>query len=1130
MIHRMAAGLLVLICTAAQAVDSRFELLLDLDGNASTGCTVTTPAGNFTGVETILTTHVQTEGLDQAEVVLVERQDCANPETDTFGPTETVSTDGWPVGIGNGVDGFNVIETSMPLGQSNRFSDIRLAVVATDELGNVSVVLEQSPGGGPITLEGIDSLPVDFAGRIALGLLAAMLLVIGLVVMSRRGRLTLTAVALLSAGGVAGAACLLDGEIFDWSNDDQVATTGATDSTSGVDIRAVFAKRSDGHSQLCVRIDAALVFPDTLVATLSVSPSELEFIEDETGEVTVTNDAGSPVAAENVVATIPGGSDISVQGTTCGASLAVGDSCQITFTAPAAEGPTDIAIAGSNTSTETVAVTVEPTPVATLNVTPTTLAFIENESGEVTVTNDAGSPVAAENVVATIPGGSDISVQGTTCGASLAVGDSCQITFTASAPEGPTDIVIAGSNTSTETVAVTVDPTPVADLIVTPTELEFIEDESGEVTVTNDAGSPVAAENVVANIPGGSDISVQGTTCDASLAVGDSCQITFTAPAPEGPTDIAIAGSNTSTETVAVTVDPTPVATLNVTPTTLEFIENESGEVTVTNDAGSPVAAENVVATIPGGSDISVQGTTCGASLAIGDSCQITFTAPAPEGPTDIAIAGSNTSTETVAVTVDPTPVATLNVTPTTLEFIENESGEITVTNDANSPVAAENVVATIPGGSDISVQGTTCGASLAIGASCQITFTAPAPEGPTDIAIAGSNTNTVLVAVTVNPLQFTVTPSAGANGSITPANAQVVNAGSSLTFEATPDTGFAVNQWRLDGDLVQTGGTSFQLNNIQANHAVQVTFDQTTLSPLTQNLALSVNNPGADPALSGTARIIRIENTGSMPASNVQVSTTGFPVGTSITNNTCAGTLNAGDACDITVTPGGSASPDNAANACTTAPGTEPVPTTVSVTADNAPSTNINVLILGYGCIYQGGFLFAVDDSTPNTTSIGGKVAALSDQSTGVRWGPLATVGGISETSTAAPDACNGSGDGQCNTSLIIAAGLTPPVAAQLCEDSSGDGFTDWYLPAICEAGRFVGLGSDAGCGTTNPNLYTALHTNNLGGFASGSYWSSTEFSANPTASAWLQSLDSGAQGADSKSNAIRVRCVRAF
>ncbi|KTD11202.1 hypothetical protein Ljam_0623, partial [Legionella jamestowniensis] len=118
-----------------------------------------------------------------------------------------------------------------------------------------------------------------------------------------------------------------------------------------------------------------------------------------------------------------------------------------------------------------------------------------------------------------------------------------------------------------------------------------------------------------------------------------------------------------------------------------------------------------------------------------------------------------------------------------------------------------------------------------------------------------------------------------------------------------------------------------------------------------------------------------------SISANNVQVSTSGFPTGTLITSNTCMGTLNAGATCDITITPGGTASSNSIANACTSSPGTEPVPTVVTVSADNAPSTDINVLVLGYGCIYQGGFLFSVDDSTSNTGSIGGKVAALTDE-----------------------------------------------------------------------------------------------------------------------------------------------------
>ena len=396
------------------------------------------------------------------------------------------------------------------------------------------------------------------------------------------------------------------------------------------------------------------------------------------------------------------------------------------------------------------------------------------------------------------------------------------------------------------------------------------------------------------------------------------------------------------------------------------------------------------------------------------------------------------------------------------------------------------------------------------------------------------SSANILRIRLTEPPpvQQFTVTPTADANGSIDPATAQVVNVGSSLTFTATPDAGFGVNQWLLDGNVVQTGGASFQLNNIQTNHAIEVTFNQTTLSPLTQNLALSINNPGADPALAGNARIIRIENTGSISANNVQVSSSGLPAGTSITNNTCTGALNAGATCDITITPGGNASLDVGSNACTTAPGTEPEPTIVTVSADNAPSTDVNVLVLGYGCIYQGGFLFSVDDSTSNTGSIGGKVAAMDDQSAGIRWGPTGVaVGGISETSMAGAGSCDGKNNGACNTSRIIAASLTPPVAAQLCEDLVSGGFNDWFMPAICELGRYLGgFGPDAGCGTANPNLYSTLHTNGLGGFAGDSYWSSTEFSGDPTVSAWYQDFSFGVQSDGSKGFDLRVRCVRAF
>jgi methyl coenzyme M reductase beta subunit len=80
-------------------------------------------------------------------------------------------------------------------------------------------------------------------------------------------------------------------------------------------------------------------------------------------------------------------------------------------------------------------------------------------------------------------------------------------------------------------------------------------------------------------------------------------------------------------------------------------------------------------------------------------------------------------------------------------------------------------------------------------------------------------------VSVTFNILTYTVTPSVGANGTLTPNTAKTVTYGSSLAFSAVPNAGYAMGVWSLDGTTVQTGGRSYTLSNITANHTVAVTF-----------------------------------------------------------------------------------------------------------------------------------------------------------------------------------------------------------------------------------------------------------------------------------------------------------------
>ncbi|MBN2018737.1 MAG: hypothetical protein JW749_00770 [Sedimentisphaerales bacterium] len=76
----------------------------------------------------------------------------------------------------------------------------------------------------------------------------------------------------------------------------------------------------------------------------------------------------------------------------------------------------------------------------------------------------------------------------------------------------------------------------------------------------------------------------------------------------------------------------------------------------------------------------------------------------------------------------------------------------------------------------------------------------------------------------------FTVTASAGPNGSVAPPSV-VVNCGGDQMFTADHDNGYEVDTWYLDGNPVQTGGNTYTLSNITANHTVNVTFKIKTFS-----------------------------------------------------------------------------------------------------------------------------------------------------------------------------------------------------------------------------------------------------------------------------------------------------------
>jgi hypothetical protein len=96
----------------------------------------------------------------------------------------------------------------------------------------------------------------------------------------------------------------------------------------------------------------------------------------------------------------------------------------------------------------------------------------------------------------------------------------------------------------------------------------------------------------------------------------------------------------------------------------------------------------------------------------------------------------------------------------------------------------------------------------------------------------------------------FSVTGTAGANGSITPTIA-VANYNGSQLFTATPDIGYEVNEWFVDGSGVHTGGNTYTLENVTAVHTVAVTFSKITFSISGYVVEIDGNTPVKDVLMS---------------------------------------------------------------------------------------------------------------------------------------------------------------------------------------------------------------------------------------------------------------------------------------
>ena len=101
-------------------------------------------------------------------------------------------------------------------------------------------------------------------------------------------------------------------------------------------------------------------------------------------------------------------------------------------------------------------------------------------------------------------------------------------------------------------------------------------------------------------------------------------------------------------------------------------------------------------------------------------------------------------------------------------------------------------------------------------------------------------------VMVTFQPSQYLIEVIQTTNGTVAPTGPGgflFVSEGGAETFVATPGPGSSVASWLVDSNLVQTGGTSYTLTNVQTNHNLQVIFTVPTPATLPQIHASSGPN-----------------------------------------------------------------------------------------------------------------------------------------------------------------------------------------------------------------------------------------------------------------------------------------------
>ncbi len=433
----------------------------------------------------------------------------------------------------------------------------------------------------------------------------------------------------------------------------------------------------------------------------------------------------------------------------------------------------------------------------------------------------------------------------------------------------------------------------------------------------------------------------------------------------------------------------------SLSPSTLTFTANTGSTsaaqtVTLTNTGSSALAISGISITGANPTDFA-QTNTCSSSLAASASCSISvtftpasavsFTATlsvadnATGSPQTVALSGTGTGASASAASLSPTSLTFSAVSGST-----SAAQTVTLKNTGTAALTISGVSITGTNPTDFA-QTNTCGSSLAANATCSISvtftpvsaasFTAMlsvadnATGTPQTVALSGTGTTATAPQPSLTPSALTFTGTT-VGTTATAQNIKLENAGTA----ALAITSIAITGTNA-ADFSQTNNCGSSLA-VDASCTIAVTFTPASAASFTATLTVTDNAAGAPQtaALSGTgiaanapvvsltpsslsfttltgttaaAQTVTLTNTGNASLTISGITLAGSNPSDFSQTNTCAGSLNAGASCTISVTfsPASAASFTATLSVADNAAGS---PHTVSLSGTGSPLPSFTV------------------------------------------------------------------------------------------------------------------------------------------------------------------------------------------